>query len=274
MALSLYDEFSAEESDRDGVETVWPSGQPYTAVPLSKNLLVKSLLSALEGFGHTPSGLRVTVRSVEIPIARGLGSSAACVIAGILLAGRIANVDVDAGVILDLAAKMEGHPDNTTPALVGGMTVAVRDGGIVYSKVSIPKSLGLVAMIPSFRLNTSKARKALPADYTREDCVFNIGRAALLVSALSGGDLTPLRTAVADRIHQPYREALIPGASQVMELAARAGALAEFVSGSGPTIMALVSGDPAAFAKEVGQRLPAKWRAVGLRPDLEGARIL
>lgn len=274
MALCLYNEFSVEETDREGIEVVGSGGQPYSAVPLPKNLLVKSLLSALDKFGYRQRGLLVTVQKAGIPVARGLGSSAACIVAGILAAGRIAGADLRQCELLDLAADMEGHPDNTTPAILGGMTIAVRDGGIAYSRVSIPQNLGLVAMIPRFRLSTSKARKALPTTYPREDCVFNIGRAALLVSALSNGDLSILRTAAADRIHQPYRLELIPGAAGIMAQARELGSLAEFISGAGPSLMAVVSKDAPAFAREMGRRLPAKWRAVSLRPDFEGAKVL
>ncbi len=134
----------------------------------------------------------------------------------------------------------------------------------------------MAALVPDFRLSTEEARSALPAQYDRADAVSNIGRAALLTASLASGDLSCLRAAVEDRIHQPYRLPLIAHSREVIEAARAAGSEAEFVSGSGPTIMALLRGDGAAFAAQVSDRLariPGGWVVHLLKPERSGAQV-
>jgi homoserine kinase len=225
-------------------------------------------------------GLKITGQERGIPISRGLGSSAACIASGVLAANRAMNGVLSQDDVIEIATQMEGHPDNVVPAIVGGMTVSVREGGrVVYAKVPLPESLAFVAIIPGFRLSTKKARRVLPRGHSRADCVHNIGRAALLVASLASGGLSNLRTATGDRLHQPYRLKLIRGAHRVLTIAKSLGSLAEYVSGAGPTLMALIEGHEkaASFAATMNgelTRLPGGWTAMHLRPDLQGARVL
>lgn len=277
-ALSLYNETEFEEIDKGVV--ILEEGRPKVDESPHKNLLYTSYADTLKLCGRPVRGVRITGRERGIPISRGLGSSAACIVAGILAANRVMKDPLSLDEVIEIATRMEGHPDNVVPALVGGMAVSVSEHGrVLYAKVPLPESLAFVAIIPSFRLSTKKARKVLPRAHSRADCVHNIGRAALLVASMASGDLSKLRPATGDRLHQPYRLRLIPGAQQILSTARELGSIAEYVSGAGPTLMALVEGhDKAAgFASNLNAALsgrPGGWKAIHLRSDLQGARVL
>lgn len=228
-------------------------------------------------FCMPPAGicLRVTNR---IPLSRGLGSSSAAVVGGVAAAAALAGVSLSPEELLDLALPLEGHPDNITPALLGGLTVATLvDGKVRCVKLPVPDGLQAVAVIPDFRLSTAKARQALPPTVPRGDAVFNVGRAALFLAALQTGRLDLLREGVKDRLHQPYRAPFVPGMADVLAEGERAGALACFLSGAGPTLLALIAGDPG----DVGCRMAQCWlekagvtaRAHTLAIDRVGVRV-
>jgi homoserine kinase len=214
----------------------------------------------------------------RIPLSRGLGSSSAAVVGGVAAAATLAGVSLAPEELLDLALPLEGHPDNIAPALLGGLTVATLvEGKVRCVKLPVPDTLQAIAVIPDFRLSTVKARQALPPTVPRRDAVFNVGRVALFLAALQAGRLDLLREAVKDRLHEPYRAPLVPGMPEVLAEGERAGALACFLSGAGPTLLALVAGDPG----DVGQRMVRCWhqqagvtaRAQALAIDRKGVRI-
>lgn len=277
-ALTLYNETSFEEIE-DGLIVSEAHRGKRGALP-AKNLLYTSYASTMEICGRLVGGVKITGLERGIPVSRGLGSSAACIVAGVLAANHVMNEPLTLQEVIEVATDIEGHPDNVVPALVGGMTVSVRDGGkVVYAKVPIPESLAFVAIIPGFRLSTKKARRVLPRAHSRADCVHNVGRAALLVASLASGDLVKLRTATGDKLHQPYRLRLIRGAHRVLTIARELGSSAEYVSGAGPTLMALVDGHEkaAAFTSALNgelSRLAGGWKAQQLRPDLRGAHVI
>lgn len=260
---------------------VLSDGKPYTLIPLSKNLVYQSFARTLRLLGAEICGVTLTVLRTDIPIARGLGSSAACIVAGVLAAGRIAEeligYRLSCSDAMDLAVEMEGHPDNVVPAMVGGMTAAVMEEcRTVYSGIPVPHGLTFAAIVPSFRLSTEEARGVLPERYSRSDIVFNVGRAALLAASFAAGDVGVLRVAVEDRIHQPYRLGLIPNSAEVISSARAVGSQAEFLSGSGPTIMAVIEGDGDRFALDVSQRLAnisGGWVVHLLKPEMSGAQV-
>jgi homoserine kinase len=180
--------------------------------------------------------------------------------------------------MLDLALPLERHPDNITPALLGGLTVATLvEGKVRCVKLPVPDSLQAIAVIPDFRLSTAKAREALPSTVPRADAVFNVGRVALFLAGLQTGRLDLLREGAKDRLHQPYRAPFVSGMFEVLAEGERAGALACFLSGAGPTLLALVTGD----GGDVGRRMAARWKehagvtaqVLVLPIDREGVRI-
>lgn len=233
-ALSLYARFSFE---------LRPEGLMITGCEQKEadenNLVYRAYLHTLQSYGLKPSGLTLQIDS-DIPPARGLGSSAACIAGGILGACALHRLDLDQEEIFALAAALEGHPDNAAPAVYGGLRVSIQEDGKPYSlPAAIHPGLRFLALVPDFELKTSAARAALKAFVTREDAVYNLSHAAFLLKALETGDPEMIRLACRDRLHQPARFGLIPGGLALKEQAEQAGAAACCLSGAGPTLMCL-----------------------------------
>lgn len=227
---------------------------------------------------HLP-GLKI-VQENNIPLARGLGSSSSCIVAGILGANRFLGSPLSETDLIHLAAKIEGHPDNTSPALSGGLVASAMEGERVYS-VSVPVSekIRFAVMIPPFELKTEEARKALPERYKREDAVYNLSRSGLMTASLFSGKLENLRVAVQDRLHQPYRSGLIPDYDNVFRMSYELGSLGTYVSGAGPTIISMVESHQAdSFGADCQAHLAEKgilgWQVQILRADAQGASIV
>jgi homoserine kinase len=278
LALGLYNEIEVRlEGDRLRVAVEGEGAERLQSLG-AQNLVARATLGTLRRLGVRDDGLSVHMLN-RIPLSRGLGSSSAAAVGGVVAAVALAGAAQGPEEILDLALPLEGHPDNIASALLGGLTVAtVVDGRVRCVKLPVPAALRVLAIIPSFQLPTAKARKALPPTVARPDAVFNLGRLALFLAALQTGRLDLLRDAARDRLHQPYRASLIPGMEETLAEGERAGALACFLSGAGPTLLALVAGD----SHDVGARMAACWREVSgvaadvqeLSIDREGARVL
>jgi len=279
MALGLYNEIEVERGgDGDDMRlAIEGEGAERLQALGAQNLAARAVSGTLAHLGMPPAGISVRMIN-RIPLSRGLGSSSAAVVGGVAGAAALAGVSLSAEELLDLALPLEGHPDNIAPALLGGLTVATLvEGKVRCVKLPVPDSLQAVAVIPDFRLSTAKARQALPPMVPRGDAVFNVGRVALFLAGLQAGRLDLLREGVKDRLHQPYRAAFVPGMWEVLAAGEHAGALACFLSGAGPTLLALVAGDPG----DVGQRMVQCWqekagvtaRAQALTIDREGVRV-
>ena len=280
MALGLYNEIEVERGgDGDGMHlAIEGEGAERLQALGAQNLAARAVSGTLAHLGMPPGGISVRMIN-RIPLSRGLGSSSAAVVGGVASAAALAGVSLSAEELLDLALPLEGHPDNIAPALLGGLTVATLvEGRVRCVKLPVPDALQAVAVIPDFRLSTAKARQALPPMVPRGDAVFNVGRVALFLAGLQAGRLDLLREGVKDRLHQPYRAAFVPGMSDVLAEGERSGALACFLSGAGPTLLALVAGDPG----DVGRRMAQCWqqkagvtaRAQALAIDREGAKVV
>jgi homoserine kinase len=177
----------------------------------------------------------------RIPLFRGMGSSAAAIVGGMAAANALLPEPLAPETILQLAADMEGHPDNVAPALFGGFVAACRTNGFYRSVcIQAPETLRLAVAVPGFALPTKRSREALPKQVPLEDAVFNIGQVALLIASLCQGEPEGLAHAMGDRLHQPYRRALIPGLDEVFDAARNAGALATVLSGAGPAVLSFV----------------------------------
>lgn len=227
------------------------------------NLFYRSAVAASERAGKPLPGLEVEMTNT-IPLARGLGSSSTAIVAGIVAANTLLDNPFSRDQMLDLAADLEGHPDNVAPCLLGGLVVsAFSDRHVTYIRAIPPPGLQAVVAVPDFELETKAARAALPANVPHADAVFNVGRACLITAALLTGNFEALRTAMVDRLHQPYRAALIPGFYRVLGAAENAGALGAALSGAGPAIMALVT-DAADAVKEA---MVDAWKAEGIRAE-------
>jgi len=208
-------------------------------------------------------GLGFTLRS-EIPLSGGLGSSAAAVVAGLLAARALSGSDVS---VLELAARVEGHPDNVAAALLGGIVVCA-DGS--PHRLSPPPGLGALLVVPHRAVRTARARAVLPATVPIEDAVHNTARGALLMLGLASGDLALVARGLADRLHQPYRAHLYPRSAELVTSARSLGALGATISGAGPTVLVWVAeADTAAVAQTLRERT-AGWAQVLAAPFVAG----
>lgn len=251
LAVSLHNIFTFEEAE--GIQISSVDG---THVPAgSNNLVYRSARVVYDQLGIPLRGLRITQRN-DIPMARGLGSSSACIVAGILGANALLGGRLTKRQMLTLATAIEGHPDNVAPAMLGGFVTSVIDEGQVYSvKKDIDPELAFAAFVPDFRLLTAKARAALPQMVSHKDAVYNLSRAALATAAFCDGDYALLGVATKDVLHQQYRLPLIQGGDEIFELALDLGAMAAYISGAGPTIMAVVHRDDQVFFERAAAAL-------------------
>ncbi|MGI6263918.1 MAG: homoserine kinase [Acutalibacteraceae bacterium] len=273
LALTLYNRVWMEEADGCHIESL-----DDVFIPTDEsNMIYHTARLLYERVGHPFRGLRIRQEN-RIPMTRGLGSSSACLVAGLLGANTLLGSPLSPGDIGDLAAELEGHPDNTAPALLGGLVTSVMEGGRVHT-VSVPVAdrFRFAVFIPDFELKTSVARDVLPGQVSRQDAVYNLSRTALMTSSLFTGNLENLRVAVQDRLHQPYRFALIPGAEPVFFTAYSLGAYAVCISGAGPSILAIIDRENTAFAARAAQRLAAdglgNWRVELYDCDPHGATV-
>jgi homoserine kinase len=272
LALGLFDDVVVRVTDEPGL-SVDVAGMGAASVPRNaRHLVVKSMRAAFGLLGGSPKGLEVVCAN-RIPHSRGLGSSAAAIVAGVIAArglvvGGAERLDNDA--VLELAASLEGHPDNVAACLLGGLTIAWTEGATARA-VSVPvdDSLAPVAFVPGTSSSTRAARRLLPETVRHGDAARNAGRAALLIEAMrSKPDL--LMAATADALHQPYRgEAMPRSADLLREL--RAAGLPAVISGAGPTVLALTTTGTREQAMQVARR---GWNAMPLDVDRGGAHVV
>ena len=236
LAVNLYNYVFMEEQDGLSIEAI-----DRVPIPTGEDNLVYRAARELYAICGAPfRGLRI-LQENNIPLARGLGSSSACIIGGLFGANALLGNPLPRDEIVNLAAVMEGHPDNSTPGILGGLVTAVIDGKkVYYVKQEISGHLRFVTFIPDFELKTELARSVLPGEIPRQDGVFNLSRAALMSVSLYSGNYQNLRVAAQDRLHQPYRLELIPHAREVFDLCYSLGAYGVYISGAGSTIMAIV----------------------------------
>lgn len=236
MALDIWNTVTVD-TGASGFEI---SGEGRDNLPKdTTNLLYRNFARVYEDVGKPVPSVRIRCCN-EIPLGRGLGSSAAAVASGLLAASKLSGANIPANRLLALAADIEGHPDNAAAAILGGCRIVVSDGdALITAAVSIPAELKAVLFVPEVPMPTEQARGILPQTVDRRDAVFNIGRAALLVNAFASGDLTHLATATQDRLHQPAREAIFYPMKNIFRAAMAAGALGVFLSGAGSAVLAL-----------------------------------
>lgn len=273
LAVNLYNYVDMAESDRVEISSSDGTWVPTT----TDNMIYSSAAHLYEICGKKLEGLRL-VQQNNIPMTRGLGSSSACIIGGLMGANTLLGSPFSKAELVDIASDIEGHPDNTTPALLGGIVTAVLDENKVYwVKQEVQNALRLVAIIPDFRLSTAMARKCLPPEVSHMDARFNLSRAALFSASLLQGKYENLKIAVNDRLHQPYRMKLIEHADEVFKKAYDLNAYGVYISGAGPTIMALVDGKDVSFSSSLLEYLGSMeldgWEVLELSIDNVGAII-
>jgi homoserine kinase len=215
---------------------------------------------------HPADGLRFTIRS-EIPLARGLGSSAAAIVAGLAAADHLYELALGPGELLARAAEIEGHPDNVAAAIHGGFVICGDDGGGPAAvRFDPPEGLEAVAVIPAAEVSTESARAAMPEQVPVADAVANVASAALLVLGLQQADLHLVARGLADRIHQPARRQLYPRSMELVEAAAELGALGATISGAGPTVLVWTTWQDTGGVVERLEKRCAGWAEVRRLP--------
>lgn len=273
LAVNLYNYIEMAESDRVDIASL-----DGTWVPTTKENMIYSAVEHLYALcGRKLPGLKLRQRN-NIPMTRGLGSSSACIVGGLYGANTLLGNPFSKDELVNIASELEGHPDNTAPALLGGIVTAVlEDDRVFWVKQEVQNALRLVAIIPDFKISTEMARQVLPNEVSHLDARYNLSRAALFSASLLQGKYQNLRIAVEDRLHQPYRMKLIAHADEVFARAYQLNAYAVYVSGAGPTIMALVNGEDADFIHSLrsylGEMQLDGWKIKELAVDNVGAII-
>ncbi len=268
LALDLYNEFVLEKLPKRQKLIVINRGEGEGQLPEdASHITIQALLEELQHLGNREEdilfgGWRLTCHN-QVPCASGLGSSSTAILAGLAFAHALHFGSCNLQQILARAARLEGHADNVTPAVVGGMVVtALKEGMLLVQPIPCPP-MRVVVCVPRFDFLTSEARALLPSTVSRQDAVFNIGRALLVVEALRTGNDDLLRQAMDDHLHQPYRLPRIPGAKEAAEAALQQGAAAVCISGAGPGLMA--------FARDGHERIGAAMAEAFRRADLESS---
>ena len=209
----------------------------------------------------------------DVPIARGLGSSVTARLGCVAGLNALAGSPLDRQGLLEVVATLEGHPDNAAPAVFGGFTAAGFVGSEVRCiRVPLPSRIRLVTLIPHFEVSTPEARKRVPQTFSKADTIHILNRASLVTAAFATGRLESLRGCFDDRIHQPYRAALIPGMDAILAAGVKAGAIGGWLSGSGSTLMCLALDNPEAIATAMQRKMP-KAAVHILKPDNAGLKV-
>src|SRR5579884_3559872 len=245
LALDLQNEVTAERTGEAGLSVDPGPEAPEELRDPARNLVARAYTATCAELGVLPDGVHFECVN-RIPFRRGLGSSAAAALAGVLCATALHAAPWDEQQILRWVAGIEGHPDNAAAALLGGLVVVVPDQPAV--SMDVPEELRAVVFVPELELSTALARRVVPRAFTREDAVFNASRVALLVRAVALRDWGTLGAAMQDRWHQPARTALFPELPELIDAALAAGARGAALSGAGPAVVALTDGDTAAVA--------------------------
>lgn len=271
LAVKLYNVIRVERQSAAGIALHWAMPEPDRAWFMAALGAAAKLF-----FRRTRArafGVRVGLRP-GVPMARGLGASATIRVGFIAAMNELAQTKLSREELLELATELEGHPDNASPAIFGGFTVSGRVGQTVRC-LSFPVSsrLKCVTLIPKFGISTEKARKLLPASYSKADTAHALNRAALITAALAAKNYRALCGVFDDRLHQPYREKLLPQLSRVIRAGEKAGALGGFLSGSGSSIMCLTLEKADAVAQAMLRQLPGSEVRV-LLADSQGFRVM
>jgi len=250
LALPIYNTITIEETvlPGTGIEINLISEEEsidemvFDSIPKDENNIVYKAVEMLyNSIGQEPSELRINIQS-QIPITRGLGSSSSIVVGGLLAANKLLGNPADEAALLAIATEVEGHPDNVAPAILGGVVLASQeeDGMISYYKLKWPEEWDITVCIPDFELSTEIARSVLPKEVPMQDAIFNARHLAMLVQAINTADAKLMKSALKDRIHQPYREKLVPGMKEIMDAFKHEdGVLGCVLSGAGPSMLVI-----------------------------------
>ena len=270
-ALSLYTDVTFEETDEAGL-TITGCDEAFTG---PDNLAYTSYCAVLASLSEEIRGVKIHI-DAHIPICRGLGSSAALLVAGAMGANVLRGSRLSTQGLLNITNAMEGHPDNLAPAFYGGLTASMVDNGLPVT-VNFPLHPGweFLALVPDFDLPTSLARSVLPEQISRGDAIYNVAHGAMVLKALELGDEKLLRSAMQDRLHQNYRKKLIPDYEKIEALVRTTGA-GFCLSGAGPTLLCITRnpGLEEKLSKKLGSVTGKNWQMLPLHVEFQGAHVI
>lgn len=273
-ALTLYNhfQFSHLQSGTDESVNIAVTGTEADRVKTDdSNLVYQAFLKFYQHLDQKPPSVQIDI-ALGVPLARGLGSSATAIVGGLVGANALAGSPLNQTEVMELAIALEGHPDNVVPALLGGCRLAATNETNEWQICDITwyQNLVPVLAIPDFELSTAEARRVLPDQVSRADAIFNTAHLGLLLRALETGRGDWLKAALQDRLHQPYRQALIPGYETVRAAAVAAGAYGMVISGAGPTLLALVDTERAATVETA---IADAWKEAGIIASVRSLAI-
>lgn len=277
LALGLYNYVTAEDTGEGlKIDILDDITAKFLAID-ERNLVYTSMKAVFDKVSYHPRGLHLTLEN-NIMVTRGLGSSSAGIVSGLLAANELTGRQLSKDELLYMAAKAEGHADNVTPALFGGFTVnVVQDDSVKYVKTPIKDDLKFAAFVPDFFLQTKKSRSVLPRSVLLKDAVYNTGRSALLAASMISGKYENISVAVDDKLHQRYRKRLVPGLDDIFKKSYQNGALGVYLSGAGPTIIAIIHKDNIDFEKNMRAYLSKSMKDRRLYifdADNDGAQVI
>ncbi|HNW25776.1 MAG TPA: homoserine kinase [Candidatus Gastranaerophilaceae bacterium] len=281
MALPIYNTVTIEETvlPGTGIEiNVMSEGDTeedfaMEHIPTDENNIVYKAVELLyNSIGQNPAELKITIKS-QIPIARGLGSSAAVIVGGLLAANELLGKPADEAALLSIATEVEGHPDNVTPAIVGGLVLTSQeeDGSILYRKLKWPEEWHITVCIPDFELATEIARSVLPKEVPMQDATFNARRLAMFVEAIHSKDAELMKLALQDKLHQQYRMKLVPGLCEIIEnLKHEENVLGCVLSGAGPSILIISQKNNLEKIKSI---VSETWADLNVKTDIKTLKV-
>ena len=273
LAIPIYNIISLEETVLPGsgiqINIINEKNNEETDladVPVDKNNIVYKAIELSYNFiGQSPNELKITIKT-QIPISRGLGSSASVIVGGLIAANELLGRPADEKVLMSIATEIEGHPDNITPAFLGGITISSweEDGSVVHKQLPWNDEWKLMVCVPDYELNTEISRSVLPKEVPMKDAVFNLKRTAMFVHALHTKDEELLKLSLLDKLHQPYREKIVPGLAEIKNnLKHVNGVLGTILCGAGPSILVIYNGIGVSEIKEI---VTNSWNYHNIKP--------
>lgn len=264
MALSLFLTVEMDFSSQGTILNYMGTGQEELREHPERNMVLQAAWMVLEQAGLKHTDLALTIYN-EIPVGKGLGSSASAIVAGIFAANRLAGSPFNNEQLLSMAVKLEGHGDNIVPAFAGGLcTVLLKGDSVHYQKLALPAGLKLILAVPDFSLATTKSRAVLPQQVTLGDAVGNLQHACFLIGCLANGDYNQLAIAMQNPAFQGLRQEFIPGYDQVIIRAQMAGAKGAAISGAGPAVIAFAINNEAA----IGEAMQHAFAGAGINSQI------
>lgn len=281
MALPIYNTITIEETVLPGTgieinvisETDSDDELAIEHIPKDENnIIYKAVEMLYNSIGQSPSELRINIRS-QIPIAKGLGSSASIIVGGLLAANELLNKPADEAALLSIATEVEGHPDNVTPAITGGLVLTSMedDGSIIYRKLPWPEEWHLTLCIPDYELATDISRSVLPKEVPMKDATFNTRRTAMFIEALHTKDAELMKLALQDKLHQPYRTKLVPGLQDIIgSLKHEENVIGCVLSGAGPAILVISQKNNIDRIKSI---ISETWSNYNVKTDIRSLKV-